>query len=61
MLSLKTGDRGQRRRRVKDESNAIELANLNEAEIASAGEGKDSGGGKLSSGRGLDGGDESGL
>ena len=59
-LSLSFGDRRQRRRRVKDEPNAIELANLNEADVVSSGEGKDSRGEMLSSGRGSNDGDESG-
>ena len=51
MLSSKTRDRKQRRRRVKDETNEIELANLIKADVVNAEEGKDSGGEMLSSGR----------
>lgn len=50
MRSLKTRDRRQRRRRVKDESDAIELANLIEVDDVSAGEDEDDGGGMLFSG-----------
>ena len=60
MLSSKTRDQRQRRRRVKDETNAIELANLNKADVVNAEEGKDSGGEMLSSGRDSNDGDESG-
>ena len=57
MLPLKSRDRGQQRRRVRDETKAIELEDLNEADIVSAGEGKDSGGGILFNGRDSHGGD----
>ena len=60
MLSLKTRNRRQRRRRVNIETDAIELANLNNADVMSAEEGKDSGGGMLSSWRDSNDGDESG-
>ena len=60
MLSLKARNRRQRRRRVNNETDAIELANLNKADVVSAKEGKDSGGGMLSSGRDSNDGEESG-
>ena len=60
MLSLSFGDQRQRLRRVKDEPNAIELANLNGADVVSSEEGKDSRGEMLSNGRESNGGDESG-
>ena len=51
MLSTKTRGQRQRRRRAEDETGAIELANLNEMDVVSAEEGKDSCGGILSNGR----------
>ena len=60
MLSWNTRDRRQRRQRLKDENNAMELANLNKADVVSAGEAKDSGGGMRSNGRDSSHGDESG-
>ena len=60
MLSLKARNRRQRRRRVNNETDAIELANLNKADVVSAQEVKASGGGMLSSGRDSNDGEESG-
>ena len=57
MLPLKSRDREQRRRRARDETNAVELDDLDEADVVSAGEGKDSGGGMLLNGRDSNGGD----
>ena len=42
MLCSKTRDWRQRRRRVRDENDEIELADLNIADVVSAVEGKDS-------------------
>ena len=60
MRSWRTRDQRQRRQRVKDEVNTIELANLNKADVVSAGEAKDSGGGMRSIGRDSSHGAESG-
>ena len=47
MRSLKTRDRRQRRRRVKDENNAIELATLIQVDVVGAEESEDGGGGMI--------------